>query len=84
VDVALLPYVNFDAGILPLVELAKVFKPATIFLGHHDGPGVALWASNYPAALALRDVLPKTRTMDVLYRTPVCFSTTSKAMFIGW
>jgi L-ascorbate metabolism protein UlaG (beta-lactamase superfamily) len=83
VDVALLPYVNFDAGIPPLVELAKVFKPATIFLGHHDGPGVALWASNYPAALALRDVLPKTRTMDVLYRTPVCFSTTSKAMFIG-
>ncbi len=84
VDVALLPYVAFDAGIPPLVELAKVFKPATIFLGHHDGPGVALWASNYPPALALRDVLPKTRTLDVLYRTPVCFSTTSKAMFIGW
>ncbi len=84
VDVALLPYVNFDAGIPPLVELAKVFKPATIFLGHHDGPGVTLWASNYPAALALRDVLPETRTMDVLYRTPVCFSTASKEMFIGW
>jgi hypothetical protein len=67
-----------------MVELAKVFKPATAFLGHHDGPGVALWASNYPAALALRDALPKVRTMDVLYRTPVSFSTSSKEMFIGW
>jgi L-ascorbate metabolism protein UlaG (beta-lactamase superfamily) len=84
VDVAMLPYVNFEAGIPPLVELAKTFRPATVFLGHHDGPGVALWASNYPAALALRDALPKTRTMDVLYRTPVCFSTASKEMFIGW
>jgi hypothetical protein len=80
----MLPYVNFDAGIPPMVELAKVFKPATVFLGHHDGPGVALWASNYPAALALRDALPKVRTMDVLYRTPVCFSASSKEMFIGW
>ena len=84
VDVAMLPYVNFEAGIPPLVELAKTFRPATVFLGHHDGPGVALWASNYPAALALRDALPKARTMDVLYRTPVCFSTASKEMFIGW
>jgi L-ascorbate metabolism protein UlaG (beta-lactamase superfamily) len=84
VDVALLPYVSFDAGIAPLVELAKVFKPATVFLGHHDGPGVALWASNYPAALALRDALPGTRTLDVLYRTPVCFGTAAKEMFIGW
>jgi L-ascorbate metabolism protein UlaG (beta-lactamase superfamily) len=84
VDVAMLPYVNFDAGIPPMVELAKVFKPATVFLGHHDGPGVALWASNYPAALALRDALPKVRTMEVLYRTPVCFSTSSREMFIGW
>jgi hypothetical protein len=84
VDVALLPYVHFEAGIAPLVELAKVFQPATVFLGHHDGAGVAQWAANYPAALALRDALPNIRTMDVLYRTPVCFSTTSKEMFTGW
>ena len=84
VDVALLPYLHFEAGIAPLLELAKLFKPATVFLGHHDGPGVAMWAANYPAALALRDALPKVRTMDVLYRTPVCFSTTSKEMFTTW
>lgn len=84
VDVALLPYLHFEAGIAPLVELATLFKPATVFLGHHDGPGVAMWAANYPAALALRDALPKVRTMDVLYRTPVCFSTSSKEMFTTW
>ena len=84
VDVALLPYVYFEAGLQPLVELARLFNPATVFLGHHDGPGVAQWAANYPAALALRDALPQVRTMDVLYRTPVCFSATSKEMFTGW
>lgn len=84
VDVALLPYVYFEAGISPLVQLATLFKPSTVFLGHHDGPGVAQWAANYPAALALRDALPSVRTMDVLYRTPVCFGTTSKEMFTGW
>jgi hypothetical protein len=74
----------FEAGLQPLVELARLFGPATVFLGHHDGPGVAQWAANYPAALALRDALPSVRTMDVLYRTPVYFSTTSKEMFTGW
>jgi L-ascorbate metabolism protein UlaG (beta-lactamase superfamily) len=84
VDVAMLPYVNYDAGVPPLVEMVKTFKPSTVFLGHHDGPGVAMWASNYPAALAIRDASPKTRTMEVLYRTPVCFNTASKEMTIGW
>jgi L-ascorbate metabolism protein UlaG (beta-lactamase superfamily) len=84
IDVALLPYEHFEAGVAPLVELATLLKPSTVFLGHHDGPGVAQWAANYPAALALRDALPRVRTMDVLYRTPVCFSTTSKEMFTAW
>ena len=84
VDVAMLPYVDFDAGIPPLVELVRTFKPSTVFLGHHDGAGTMNWASNYPAALAIRDASPKTRTMDVVYRTPVCFNTATKDMFVGW
>ena len=52
--------------------------------GHHDNEGTMRWASNYPAALAIRDASPKTRTMDVIYRTPVCFNTASKEMVIGW
>jgi L-ascorbate metabolism protein UlaG (beta-lactamase superfamily) len=84
VDVAMLPYFDFEAGIPPLVDLVKAFKPSTVFLGHHDAEGTMKWASNYPAALAIRDASPKTRTMDVIYRTPVCFNTVSKEMFIGW
>ena len=84
VDIAMLPSVNFEAGIPPLVELVKTFKPATVFLGHHDGPGTMLWASNYPPAYAIRRASPQTRTTDVLYRTPVCFSTATKEMVVGW
>ena len=84
VDVAMLPYFSFEAGIPPLVELVKTFKPSTVFLGHHDAEGTMKWASNYPPALAIRDAAPKTRTMDVIYRTPVCFNTSSKEMVIGW
>jgi L-ascorbate metabolism protein UlaG (beta-lactamase superfamily) len=84
VDVAMLPYFSFEAGIPPLVELVKTFKPSTVFLGHHDAEGTMKWASNYPPALAIREASPKTRTMDVIYRTPVCFNTQSKEMVIGW
>jgi L-ascorbate metabolism protein UlaG (beta-lactamase superfamily) len=84
VDVAMLPYFDFEAGIPPLVDLVKAFKPSTVFLGHHDAEGTMKWASNYPAALAIRDASPKTRTMDVIYRTPVCFNASTKQMVIGW
>lgn len=84
IDVGLFPWQYFEAGIPALVELAKVTRPSTVFLGNHDGPGTMGWASSYPAALALRDANAKTRTMDVIYRTPVCFNTSSKEMVIGW
>jgi hypothetical protein len=84
VDVALLPYLFFDAGIPALTDLVKLLRPSTVFLGNQDGIGTMGWASNYPPALAIRDVSPKTRTMDVIYRTPVCFNTQSKEMVIGW
>ena len=84
VDVAMLPYVNFEAGIPPLVDMVRTFKPATVFLGHHDGAETLLWGSNYPPAYAIRRVSPATRTLDVLYRTPVCFNTTTKDMVVGW
>ncbi len=42
-----------------------------------------LWASHYPPAYAIRHASPRTRTLDVLYRTPVCFNTVTKEMAIG-
>jgi hypothetical protein len=83
VDIAMLPLVNMDAGIPPLVELAKLFKPTTVLLGHHDGRGTMGWTASFLAANALRDALPGTRTLDVLYRTPVCFNVANKEMFVG-
>ena len=84
VDVALLPYFAFEAGIPPLVDLVKTFKPSTVFLGHHDAAGTMQWTSNYPPAYAIRAASPQTRTLDVLYRTPVCFNTATKDMVVGW
>lgn len=83
VDVALLSLVNMDAGIPPLVELVKLFKPGTVFIGHHDGGGTMHWASTFLAATAIRDAVPKARTLEVPYRTPVCYDTTTKEMFVG-
>jgi L-ascorbate metabolism protein UlaG (beta-lactamase superfamily) len=84
VDVAMLPYVGFEAGIPTVVDYVKLLQPSVVFLGAHDGAGTMNWASNYPPALAIRDASPKTRTMDVIYRTPVCFNAASKEMAIGW
>ena len=84
VDVALLPYVGFEAGIPTLVDYVKLLHPSVVFLGAHDGAGTMNWPSNYPPALAIRDVSPKTRTMDVIYRTPVCFNTATKELAGGW
>jgi len=84
VDVGLFPWQYFEAGIPALVDLVKVTTPSAVFLGNHDGVGTMGWASNYPAALAIRDASPKTRTMDVIYRTPVCFNAATKEMAIGW
>jgi hypothetical protein len=83
VDVAMLSLVSMNAGIPPLVELVKFFKPATAFIGHMDGPGTMRWASLFPAAMAIRDAAPKTRVLETPYRTPVCFNTASKEMFVG-
>ena len=83
VDVAMFSLVNMEAGMPPLLDLVKFFKPSTVFIGHHDGAGTMHWASIFPAAMAIRDALPKTRTLEVPYRTPVCFDTTTKEMFVG-
>jgi L-ascorbate metabolism protein UlaG (beta-lactamase superfamily) len=84
VDVAMIPYVGFEAGIPTVVDYVKLLQPSVVFLGAHDGAGTMNWASNYPPALAIRDANPKTRTMDVIYRTPVCFNAASKEMVVGW
>ena len=83
VDFAFLSLVTMDAGIPPLVEQVRLFKPRAIFIGHMDGPGTMHWASLFPAALAIRDAVPTRRVLETPYRTPVCFNTATKEMFVG-
>jgi L-ascorbate metabolism protein UlaG (beta-lactamase superfamily) len=84
VDVALLPYVGFEAGIPTLVDYTKLLQPSVVFLGTHDGAGTMNWASNYPPALALRQPSPKTPTMELIYRTPQSFNLATNDIYIGW
>ena len=83
VDLALLPFVARDAGIPPLMDLVRLLRPGLVLLGHHDGPGVAKWASIVPAALEIRGEFPQARTLEPLYRSPVCINTTTKDVYIG-
>lgn len=46
--------------------------------------GVANYELTYSPASAIRAISPETRTLDVLYRTPVCFNTATREMAIGW
>lgn len=84
VDVAMLPYIYFNSGIPSLVSLVSLLKPSTLFLNSHDGIGTMGWAANYPAALAVREASPSTRTLDIVYRTPLCVHTRTKDVAIGW
>ena len=83
VDVGLLSLVSMDAGIPPLVEMVRTFKPKSLFIGHHDGAGTLRWASTFLPAMAIRDAAPAARVLEVPYRTPVCYNTTTKEMFVG-
>ena len=83
VDVALLSFNNMDAGIPPVVEAVRLFRPTAVMLGRADGPGTMRWASTFLAATAIREVRPRTRTVEVSYRTPVCFDTATKELFVG-
>ena len=84
VDVAMLPYVNFEAGIPPLVELVKTFKSCHGIHRPSRWPWCDALGLELSARLRDRRASPRTRTLDVLYRTPVCFDTATKEMVIGW
>jgi hypothetical protein len=89
VDVAILGYL--DAGFsVPLairrtVTRAKVWQPG-IFLPshHHDGEKDELPdMPTAPLFEALRDQVPKTRSVSLLYRAAVCVNTKTDQFFVG-
>jgi hypothetical protein len=56
-----------------------VFLPA-----HHDEVGGGrLDTPMEPLFLKLRDEMPNVRPISPLYRTPICFDTATKAVYVG-
>lgn len=69
------------AATLPLV---KQFNPTYFIPNHHDEiAGQFLDMATYPLFMAIRDEMPRTKAIDPLYRTPICFNTVTKEVFVG-
>ena len=61
---------------LPLV---KHFNPTYFIPNHHDEIAGQFWdMATYPLAMAIRDELPATKSIEPLYRTPMCFNTATR------
>jgi len=66
---------------LPLVEL---FNPDVFLPNHHDDSGGARPdMMTEPLFMAIREILPATRSIAPLYHTPVCINVRTKDIFIG-
>ena len=84
-NVAVVAYTTYvpDVQIPNTMALVKLFHPEVYMPTHHDDTGGGrLDTPIYPFAMALRDAMPDARTISPLYRTPVCFDTKTKAVFV--
>ena len=86
-DVATVSYQGFFIAqrqieqTMPLVEL---FKPDVFLPNHHDETGGFYPdMAGYPLFMAIRDKLPRTQSIAPMYRTPICFNTKTKDVFVG-
>lgn len=85
-DVAVVSYTTYvPQPQIPLtMKLVKLFNPAVYMPTHHDDTGGSrLDTPMEPWFLALRDEMPQVRPISPLYRTPVCFDTRTKDVFVG-
>lgn len=86
-DVALVAYQGFFVSqrqVDATLPLIKLFNPRVYVPTHHDETGGSFPdMAMYPLFTAIRDEMPDTRTISPLYRSPVCFDTTSKDVFVG-
>ena len=86
-DMALVAYQGWFVParqIEPTLPLVKLFNPDVFMPTHHDEtggsfPGIA----DYPLFMAVRDALPRTRSISPLYRTPVCVDVQTKEVYVG-
>lgn len=66
---------------LPLVRL---FNPAVFLPTHHDaGTAGQVDMAGYPLFMAIRNILPETKSISPMYRSPVCINTRTREVFVG-
>ena len=85
-DVAVVAYTSYvPQPQVPLtLALVQLYKPGVYMPTHHDDTGGGrLETPVEPLFSAVRDALPETRSISPLYRTPVCFDTQTKEVFVG-
>jgi len=85
-DVAVISYTSYvpQAQIPLTLPLVQLYKPGVWMPTHHDDTGGSrLDTPIEPMMLALRDAMPETRAISPLYRTPVCFDTQTRDVFVG-
>ena len=86
-DLAVVSYqgqIIADWQINETLPLVKLFKPKFFIPTHHDQLGATfLDMATYPIFMAIRDELPGTKTIDVMYRTPVCFDIKTREVYVG-
>lgn len=86
-DVALVAYQGHYVParqIEATLPLVKLFHPGVFIPTHHDaGTTSHVDMAGYPLFMAIRHELPETRSISPLYRTPVCFNTETKEVFVG-
>jgi hypothetical protein len=86
-DLAIIAYqghVVAESQIGVTVPLVQLYKPSIYLPTHHDTiAGAFIDQATEPLFMAIRDVMPETRSVAPLYRTPVAVDMLSKSVLVG-
>lgn len=86
-DLAIIAYqghVVADSQIGVTVPLIQLYKPGIYLPTHHDTiAGAFIDQATEPLFMAVRDVMPETRSVSPLYRTPVAVDMLSGKLLVG-
>jgi L-ascorbate metabolism protein UlaG (beta-lactamase superfamily) len=86
-DLAIIAYqghVVAEAQTAITVPLVQLYKPAIYVPTHHDTiAGSFIDQATEPLFMAIRDVMPETRSVSPLYRTPLVVNMLNKKLLVG-
>jgi hypothetical protein len=86
-DLAIIAYqghVVAESQIGVTVPLVQLYQPGIYLPTHHDTiAGAFIDQATEPLFMAIRDVMPETRSVSPLYRTPVAVDMLSKNLLVG-